>query len=423
MKTKLFVALIACCIPWLSPKATAASSPAPSPHNPSRPKLPFPIIERFENFGIADGMPSHKIHCVLVTHDGTLLVGTAKGLLIRENGKFRKLGTEHGLSHQIVLCLAEDQRNGDIWIGTMRGLNRYSAGRINSYFQTTSGLPNNIIYGVALFGDTLWVATAAGCGVLDLKTGSWKIYDHTNSQMHEPWVYSVAAANDRIFVGVWGSGILEYEPLRGVFKEYRDPDGDFHFDLVPDDGPVNDITAWLSWSDGLLWQATYFGMSRYDGLRWRTWQEKKSPLPSNFVQFIHARGRVAWVGTDNGLAVTDGDSWAVYARSESGDGNLEITYPDKTVEKIKMPTALPNNFVLGIWADDREAWFATSDGLGHGIFAATSHAQTKRQAETGSHKSSAHDTQNHVKSDDVKQKKPTPPNHAAVNNAHPAGNF
>lgn len=229
-------------------------------------------------------MPSHKIHCVLVTHDGTLLVGTAKGLLIRENGKFRKLGTEHGLSHQIVLCLAEDQRNGDIWIGTMRGLNRYSAGRINSYFQTTSGLPNNIIYGVALFGDTLWVATAAGCGVLDLKTGSWKIYDHTNSQMHEPWVYSVAAANDRIFVGVWGSGILEYEPLRGVFKEYRDPDGDFHFDLVPDDGPVNDITAWLSWSDGLLWQATYFGMSRYDGLRWRTWQEKNHrshPISSN----------------------------------------------------------------------------------------------------------------------------------------------
>jgi hypothetical protein len=33
-----------------------------------------------------------------------------------------------------------------------------------------------------------------------------------------------------------------------------------------------------------------------------------------------------------------------------------------------MSTKLPNNFVLGIWADDQEAWFATSDGLSHAIF-------------------------------------------------------
>jgi hypothetical protein len=35
-----------------------------------------------------------------------------------------------------------------------------------------------------------------------------------------------------------------------------------------------------------------------------------------------------------------------------------------------MSTKLPNDFVLGIWLDDQEAWFATSDGLSHAIFAA-----------------------------------------------------
>jgi hypothetical protein len=35
-----------------------------------------------------------------------------------------------------------------------------------------------------------------------------------------------------------------------------------------------------------------------------------------------------------------------------------------------MSTKLPNDFVLGIWVDDQEAWFATSDGLSHAIFAA-----------------------------------------------------
>jgi hypothetical protein len=37
-----------------------------------------------------------------------------------------------------------------------------------------------------------------------------------------------------------------------------------------------------------------------------------------------------------------------------------------------MSTKLPNDFVLGIWADDQEAWFATSDGLGHAFLSVPS---------------------------------------------------
>ena len=124
--------------------------------------LPFPLIERFENTTTKDGLPSHKVHCVLPAADGKLWVGTYKGLLVREEGKFRKIGTEDGLTHPMIMCLAEDPRTGDLWIGTMRGLNRYSAGRITTYTQTSSGLPNNVVYGLDVVGESLWVATAAG---------------------------------------------------------------------------------------------------------------------------------------------------------------------------------------------------------------------------------------------------------------------
>jgi ligand-binding sensor domain-containing protein len=175
-----------------------------------------------------------------------------------------------------------------------------------------------------------------------------------------------------VFVGVWGGGILEYELSKAIFKEHRDPDRDFHFDLVPDDGPVNDVTSWVAWSEGLLWQGTYFGMSRYDGSRWRTWQEKKSPLLSNFINCICARGRVAWVGTDRGVSVTDGASWVNYHSTEKGEALVEIVRSGQAVESRTLATHLPNDFVLGIWVDDREAWFATSDGLGHGWLAGQS---------------------------------------------------
>ncbi len=336
--------------------------------------LPFPLIERFENFGAKDGLPTHKVHCVLRASDGKLWVGTYGGALFRDNGKFHLISTNDGLSHRMVMCMVEDKRTGDMWLGTMRGLNRYSAGRITTYTQTDSGLPNNVVYGLDIMDDTLWVATAAGLGALNLKTGSWSIYDQNNTVMHEPWVYSVTGAKDRVFVGVWGGGILEYEPASGIFKEHRDPDRDFHFDLAPDDGPVSDITSWVAWEDGVLWQATYFGMSRYDGSRWRTWQETKSPLPSNFVNFIWPHGRVAWVGTDCGLSTTDGNIWVNYRTDEHGDGIMEIARPGQPMETRKMTTALPNNFVLGIWVDDREAWLATSDGLAHAFLSPTQSA-------------------------------------------------
>ena len=331
---------------------------------------PLPLIERFENFGQEHGIPADKVHAVLKTTDGHLWIGTWDGLCRREaNGQFKRYGPEHGLSHKMVLGMVEDPKTGDLWVGTMRGLNKFSGGKITKYFQTDSGLPNNVVYGVDLVDDHVWVATAAGAGSLNLKTGLWKIYDQNNSVMHEPWCYSIKGAKDLIYIGVWGSGIIEHDPKLGSFKEYRDPDGDFHFDLVPDDGPINDITAWIGWNDGILWQSTYFGLSRYDGKFWKTWVQDKSPLPSNFTQFVWPVGRTCWIGHDRGASLTDGVNWVNYLVGEQGEGSVEIHRPGQPVEKRPMPTALANSFVLGIWADENEAWFATSKGLSRGILA------------------------------------------------------
>jgi hypothetical protein len=363
----------ACCglsliLTLLAPAAVKAAAAVPA-------EVPFPIIERFENFGKEDGIPANKVHCVLRTSDSKLWIGTWNGLCVREaNGKFRRIGPEEGLSHKMVLSMVEDPRTGDLWVGTMRGLNRYSAGRITTYTQTSSGLPNNVVYAVAVIDDAIWAATAAGTGTMNLKTGEWKIYDHNNSIMHEPWCYSVCSAKDLVYLGVWGGGIVEHDPKRGTFKEYRDPDGDFHFDLVPDDGPINDITSWLAWEEGVLWQCTYFGMSRYERGMWKTWVQDKSPLVSNFTQWVSARNKVAWIGTDRGVSVTDAKYWVNYLVGEKGEGLIEIHRPGQPPEKRPMSTALANAFVLGILVEDTEAWFATSKGLSRGIFAAKAKA-------------------------------------------------
>lgn len=334
--------------------------------------LPFPLVTRFENFGEKDGLPSHKVSCVIRASDGRLWLGTSNGLCVREaDGGFRHYGTEDGLSHPMVLSMKEDPGTGDLWIATMQGLCRFSGGQFTVFTQTNSGLPNNVVYAVTIMDGTVWAATAAGAGSYDLKTRSWSIYDQNNTVMEEPWCYSVTSGDSVVYIGVWAGGVVEHDPKTGSFKAYRDPDGDFQFQLVRDSGPIADITSWVDYQDGVLWQGTYFGLARYDTREatWRTWVQDKTPLVSNFVNTLFARGRVAWVATDRGVSATDGTSWANYVVDDSGQGLVKIYRPGHEPETRAMATALADGFVMAVWVDDREAWFATSNGLSRGVFA------------------------------------------------------
>jgi ligand-binding sensor domain-containing protein len=353
----------------LLPCAGGSARATTTPAEPTA--LPFPLVTRFESFGEKDGLPSHKVHCVLKTSDGKLWLGTTNGLCVREaDGKFRRYGPEDGLSHPVVLHIAEDPGTGDLWIATMKGLNRFSGGKFTVFTQTNSGLPNNVVYGVAVADDTVWAATPAGAGAYNLKTKAWSIYDHNNAPMEEPWCYAIAPGKGVVYIGIWAGGIVEHDPRAGTFKAYRDPDGDFQYQLMPDSGPVADITSWVAYNDGILWQATYFGLARYDTneATWRTWVQDKTPLVSNFINSIFARGRVAWIATDRGVSVTDGTTWVNYLVDEKGQGLVRTYRPGQEPQTCTMTTALSDGFVLAVSVDDHEAWFATSNGLSHAVF-------------------------------------------------------
>jgi len=129
---------------------------------------------RFENFTTANGLPADHVYAVLV--DGNRIwAGTENGLGLYENGKWKTYTTADGLAHRAVLSLALDKRTGDVWAGTMGGLSHISAGRIVTYTQLNSGLSNDVVYGVAVEGENVWVATAAGACRLNLSSGQWSL--------------------------------------------------------------------------------------------------------------------------------------------------------------------------------------------------------------------------------------------------------
>ena len=162
-------------------------------------------------------------------------------------------------------------------------------------------------------GDYVWVATAAGACRLNTRTGEWSLYNERNTPMREIWVYGVSAAADKVYFAVWGSGLMEYTQKTGAWDMYKDPDGETEIVLLKDQGLIHDITSSVSYVDGIVWVATYFGDSRYDGRYWHNFLTKDSGLPSNFTNFVKGVDRNrAWFCTDKGLAYYDGTNWAVY---------------------------------------------------------------------------------------------------------------
>jgi hypothetical protein len=333
-------------------------------------KLSIPAMPhfRFESFTTANGLPDDHVFNVLVDGD-RVWAATENGLGLYEGGKWKTFTTKDGLAHRAVLSLALDKRTGDVWAGTMGGLSRISGGRIDTFTQLNSGLSNDVVYGVSVEGENVWVATAAGGCKLDLHTGQWSLFNERNTPMNEIWVYGVAATPTKVYYAVWGSGVLEYDQQKKIWDKYDDPDGETEMVLFKDQGLIHEITTSVSYVDKILWVATYFGDSRYDGRYWHNFLTKDSGLPSNFTNVVKGvDGKRAWFGTDKGLAYFDGSNWAVY-RPSLTTGKPEMTVRDAkgNVSPVAVSTAPAYHYVLGIDFQGDDIWVATAQGLSHGI--------------------------------------------------------
>ena len=332
---------------------------------------------RWENFTTANGLPDNRVYSVAVDGD-RVWAGTDNGLALYEGGKWKCFTTADGLAHRAVLSLALDKQTHDLWIATMGGLSRYSAGRFDTFTQLNSGLPNDVVYGVTVQGDFVWVATAAGAGRRNTRTGEWNLYNERNTPMYEIWTYGVSAAPDKVYYAVWGGGVLEYDVKTERWKDYRDPDGENEIVLYKDQGLIHEITTSVSYVGGILWAATYFGASRYDGRNWRNFLDKDSGLPSNFLNQVKSiDGTRTWFSTDKGLAYYDGERWAVWRPAlDTHKPEMLVRDAQGTVSHVAVDTAPAHHYIFGVDFQGDDIWVATAKGVSHGF-----RIKTKGQSE------------------------------------------
>jgi ligand-binding sensor domain-containing protein/AraC-like DNA-binding protein len=280
----------------------------------------------------------NKVTSLLVTEDGTFLVGTSgRGVLRldRKKEQFTPLAAAGKLADVYVTALLDEDDNS-LWIGTEQGLKRLSRGQLQR-IPRQNGLPDNHV--TALCRDSignLWVGTANGIvkAVPHSQEISFKPFEYLKGQL----IHSILEQKN---------GSMCIATTKGVFRvmlpDDNNPGTHTGIERLSLKGPFNDGAVISLYEDreGILWFGT--GGKGFGCLYPQrfTFYSVEHGLSHRFITALYQdRQGIMWIGTrggglnrfnENGFKIftrTDGlaSDW-ITALCGDGGGGLWVGTP------------------------------------------------------------------------------------------------
>jgi len=222
-----------------------------------------------------------SVSCAVEDAGGNLNVGTFNdGIYRLDHGQWQHITTAEGLSHDTILALGSD-REGNVWAGTDGGgLNRLK----RKTFSTVPGLPS-------------WTAQSLA---QDAQGGMWIAYNShgisywlTNASSHfgvgthsNAWTM-LADDRQQIWAGTRGEGLFRFMS--------------YYFQPVGAGGKIGQqIYALYQGHDGKIWVGSENGLACTDGTNW-TYYSVSDGLPPHAIRALaeDAAGHL-WIGTQGG---------------------------------------------------------------------------------------------------------------------------
>lgn len=307
---------------------------------------------RVVTLGTRDGLSGDEVTSVTESKDGTLWVGTTRGLNRFVDGQIRRYSREDGLPDDFIFSVLEDRfgtlwastrlgglarlkgnrfealpaedldparktwclyetRDGSVWAGTSVGAFQYRDGRRVARLNGPEALSNDDVRAIAEDrAGRLWIGTSYGLNLrVDGRTTSFTTM--TNLEAIEVVIALHVDRQDDLWIGTETRGLFRLH--NGRFTQYSTQDG-----LVS-----NSIQGLQEDAEGQLWIATSRGIMRVDKAAFDAFDAGRAPRVealvmgradgmhteecTGTVQPVIARdhhGRM-WFATANGLATAD----------------------------------------------------------------------------------------------------------------------
>ena len=367
--------------------------------------------DRWDALGGADAQRL-KVTNLLRDRDGALWIGTEDSLYrLEKDGRLRSIGESAGLQGNLIYGLLQ-VGNGDLLVGTSRGLHRLHEGRVDA-LGSSLGLPSSTMRSL--------VATRDGSLRVGGDGGVWRIEASLDRAEHVLDDRVEAILEDRhgvLWMSTTTNGLVRqrgdrfetidqrnglegrgspalYEDREGLLWVgttkglFRVADGSVHA-LDRADGLSDDyVRSVLQAADGSMWIGHALGVDR-----WHEGRAHKVDLAalghpaSSVLSMARARDGGVWLGTyDQGVLHVAGSapgrlpaqldrrdglpSNHVRSLAQTRDGSLWIgtaeglaVWRDGVLGRVTRADGLPADFIRGLHEDrDGNLWIATSNGM------------------------------------------------------------
>jgi signal transduction histidine kinase/ligand-binding sensor domain-containing protein len=238
-----------------------------------------------------DGLPSDYVSAICEDNNGALWVGTdGKGMCRIENNGIIQYRDTSGLLSNHITAFAVDEHG--LWIGTIKGLQRYRNGIFDTFSNTR--LPSRHVLSLLVDGPDLWIGTMGGLS--RLRNDSVTTYTHKDG-LPSNTINAIQRERDGIlWLATQGGGLVRFS--HGRFEAYT-PHG------LPAGG---DVEAVCIDSEGSIWA----GLSGGGLYRLRdetfSWYSTTDGLADNETNTVMVdRAGTVWVGTARGLSALRSD--------------------------------------------------------------------------------------------------------------------
>lgn len=323
---------------------------------------------RFRSFTTNDGLPSDVVSAVLARSDGSLLVGTDKGLCSFSDGRCSPFEAAGSVASSVRALAAEG--TDVVWVATDRGLVRLQGDRVTRY-STAEGLPANLCRAVwVAAAGGVWVGTSGGL----VRVTPGEVIQVLTTAHGLPDDFVAALAEDRegsLWIGTEGGGLARL--AAGVISSYSSRDGLSH----------NYVRSLFEDREGNLWVGTNGGLNQLRDAKIMTITTREG-LAADFVRVVmEDRQGDVWVGTDGGglcrfragevscLGAREGlPSLSVRALAEGHDGSLWVgtrggvhRWDGARFATISVRDGLSTNLVRALLKDRQGTlWVGTEGG-------------------------------------------------------------
>lgn len=284
-------------------------------------------VENYNLVEIYNANANYTRYSILVDQSNSIWAGVDDGIIRIENKKEQLIGFANGLPHQVVTTLFED-REGNIWIGTLNGVAKLNSLAIKNYPSLFPKVTSSV-YKIFRSGRDIYIFTDEGITLFNLNGGKTINYpfnfsnqNNVNDVIDYTDNTKLVGTNNGLYL--WQGSRLSQSPLNSLINSKRI--------LSLAKGPNNKIYV-----------GTDSGLFAFQGNKLIDYLSVDNLLPSNEINSILVtKSEDIWLGTENGL----------------------VKYEEDNLLVLRTGNGLANNFVTSLSEDsDGKIWIGTKKGL------------------------------------------------------------